>query len=92
MTTASPSRNPPSSGSPTWTPPAMSTPRNGICPAGIADVRGSVVALLDNGNDTSNFFFQGLSQILQEEYGVSQGNPGNQVHLHQSPPTRRPNQ
>ena len=37
----------------------------------IADVRGSVVALLDNGNDTSNFFFQGLSQILQEEYGVA---------------------
>ena len=37
----------------------------------IKDVRGSVVALLDNGNDTSNFFFQGLAQVLQEDYGVS---------------------
>ena len=37
----------------------------------IKDVRGTVAALLDNGNDTSNFFFQGLARILQEEYGVS---------------------
>lgn len=36
----------------------------------LSTVRGSVAALLDNGNDTSNFFFQGLSQVLQEEYGV----------------------
>ena len=36
----------------------------------LTDVKGSVVALLDNGNDTSNFFFQGLSRVLQEEYGV----------------------
>ena len=37
----------------------------------LTTVKGSVAALLDNGNDTSNFFFQGLSQILREEYGVS---------------------
>ena len=33
-------------------------------------VAGKVAGLLDNGNDTSNFFFQGLSRVLQEEYGV----------------------
>lgn len=37
----------------------------------INDVRGTVAALLDNGNDTSNFFFQELSRVLQEECGVS---------------------
>ena len=37
----------------------------------IKDIKGSVAALLDNGNDTSNFFFQGLAKVLQEEYGVS---------------------
>ncbi len=37
----------------------------------ITTVKGSVAALLDNGNDTSNFFFQGLAEVLQEEYGVS---------------------
>ena len=37
----------------------------------IKEIRGSVAALLDNGNDTSNFFFQGLAKVLQDEYGVS---------------------
>ena len=37
----------------------------------ITDIKGSVAALMDNGNDTSNFFFQGLAKVLQEEYGVS---------------------
>jgi hypothetical protein len=37
----------------------------------ITEVRGSVAALLDNGNDTSNFFFRGLAKVLQEEFGVS---------------------
>ena len=37
----------------------------------IKDIEGSVAALLDNGNDTSSFFFQGLAKVLQEEYGVS---------------------
>jgi hypothetical protein len=37
----------------------------------IKGIRGSVVALLDNANDTSNFFFQALSDILKSDYGVS---------------------
>ena len=37
----------------------------------IKDIRGSVVALLDNANDTSSFFFEALSDILQSDYGVS---------------------
>ena len=37
----------------------------------IKDIKGSVVAFLDNANDTSNFFFQALSDILQSDYGVS---------------------
>lgn len=37
----------------------------------LKDVRGTVVALLDNGNDTSSFFFQELAQALREDYGVS---------------------
>lgn len=37
----------------------------------IKDIKGSVAALLDNGNDTSSFFFQGLAKVLQDEYGVN---------------------
>jgi len=38
----------------------------------IKEIKGSAAALLDNGNDTSSFFFQGLAKVLQEEYGVNQ--------------------
>ena len=37
----------------------------------LADIRGAVAALLDNGNDTSRFFFDGLADVLQNDYGVS---------------------
>ena len=35
-------------------------------------VQGMTAALLDNGNDTSGFFFTSLAEILREEYGVGQ--------------------
>ena len=35
-------------------------------------VRGAVAALLDNGNDTSRFFFEGLAAVLPQDYGVRQ--------------------
>lgn len=38
----------------------------------LGDVRGAVAALLDNGNDTSRFFFDGLAAVLQNAYGVRQ--------------------
>jgi len=38
----------------------------------LGDVRGAVAALLDNGNDTSRFFFDGLADVLQKDYGVRQ--------------------
>ena len=34
-------------------------------------VTGAVAALLDNGNDTSRFFFEGLAAELKDHYGVS---------------------
>jgi hypothetical protein len=37
----------------------------------LGDVRGTVAALLDNGNDTSRFFFEGLAVELKDHYGVS---------------------
>ena len=37
----------------------------------LGEVRGAVAALLDNGNDTSRFFFDGLADVLQNDYGVS---------------------
>ena len=37
----------------------------------LGEVRGAVAALLDNGNDTSRFFFDGLAAVLQHDYGVS---------------------
>jgi len=37
----------------------------------LGDIRGAVAALLDNGNDTSRFFFDGLADVLKNDYGVS---------------------
>ena len=37
----------------------------------LGEVRGAVAALLDNGNDTSRFFFDSLAEVLQQDYGVS---------------------
>lgn len=37
----------------------------------LRDVRGAVAALLDNGNDTSRFFFDSLAEVLKNDYGVS---------------------
>ena len=36
------------------------------------EVRGTVAALLDNGNDTSRFFFDSLAAVLQNDFGVRQ--------------------
>jgi hypothetical protein len=36
----------------------------------VSDVTGAVAALLDNGNDTSRFFFDGLAAVLKNTYGV----------------------
>jgi hypothetical protein len=36
----------------------------------LGDVAGAVAALLDNGNDTSRFFFDGLAAVLKNSYGV----------------------
>ena len=38
----------------------------------LGEVRGAVAALLDNGNDTSRFFFDGLAAVLKNDYGGSQ--------------------
>jgi len=38
----------------------------------LGDVRGAVAALLDNGNDTSRFFFDSLAEVLKNDYGVRQ--------------------
>ena len=37
----------------------------------LASIKGTTVALMNNGNDTSGFFFEALSQIFKEQYGVS---------------------
>ena len=37
----------------------------------LGDVTGAVAALLDNGNDTSRFFFDGLATVLKHTYGLS---------------------
>ena len=34
-------------------------------------IEGTVAGLLDNGNDTSRFFFLSLAETLQQDYGVS---------------------
>ena len=33
-------------------------------------VAGKVAGLLDNGNDTSSYFFHSLAEVLEQEYGV----------------------
>ncbi len=38
----------------------------------LSSVKGTTAALLDNGNDTSGFFFEALAGILRDEYGVAQ--------------------
>ena len=38
----------------------------------LASVKGTTAALLDNGNDTSRFFFEALANILRDEFGVAQ--------------------
>ena len=38
----------------------------------LGSVSGKVAGLLDNGNDTSSFFFTGLAEVLEQEFGVSQ--------------------
>ena len=37
----------------------------------LGGVAGKVAGLLDNGNDTSSFFFTSLAEALESEYGVS---------------------
>jgi len=37
----------------------------------LGHITGAVAALLDNGNDTSRFFFEGLAAVLKHNYGVS---------------------
>ena len=37
----------------------------------LGSVAGKVAGLLDNGNDTSSYFFSGLAEALQSEFGVS---------------------
>ncbi len=37
----------------------------------LGEVKGAVAALLDNGNDTSRFFFDSLAEVLKNDYGVS---------------------
>ena len=49
----------------------MSTPRNGICPAALLTSAVPWSPCWITATTPSNFFFQGLSQILQEEYGVA---------------------
>jgi len=38
----------------------------------LSSVEGTTAALLDNGNDTSGFFFEALADILKDEFGVAQ--------------------
>ena len=35
-------------------------------------VAGKVAGLLDNGNDTSSYFFKSLAEVLEQDYGVEQ--------------------
>lgn len=37
----------------------------------LGSVAGKVAGLLDNGNDTSSFFFASLAEALEKEFGVS---------------------
>ena len=37
----------------------------------LSGVAGKVAGLLDNGNDTSSYFFNSLAETLERDYGVS---------------------
>ncbi|MFQ6027746.1 MAG: hypothetical protein ACE5Q6_09665 [Dehalococcoidia bacterium] len=37
----------------------------------LGGIKGTVAALLDNGNDTSRFFFLSLAEVLEKDFGVS---------------------
>ena len=37
----------------------------------LEDIKGTVAGLLDNGNDTSRFFFLSLAETLEKYYGVN---------------------
>ena len=37
----------------------------------LGSVAGKIAGLLDNGNDTSSYFFSSLAEVLQGEFGVS---------------------
>ena len=47
------------------------TPWVGAYSAETAIVNGTVAGLLDNGNDTSRFFFLSLAESLEKDHGVS---------------------
>ena len=38
----------------------------------LSSVAGKVAGLMDNGNDTSSYFFNSLAKVLEREYGVKQ--------------------
>ncbi len=46
------------------TEPRRLTPRLG-------DIKGAVAGIMDNGNDTSRFFFLSLAECLEKDHGVS---------------------
>ena len=37
----------------------------------LKDIKGTVAGIMDNGNDTSRFFFLRLAESLEKDYGVS---------------------
>jgi len=37
----------------------------------LGDIKGTVAGLMDNGNDTSRFFFLSLAESLEKDHGVS---------------------
>ncbi len=37
----------------------------------LKDIKGTVAGIMDNGNDTSRFFFLSLAETLEKDYGVS---------------------
>ena len=36
----------------------------------LKDIKGTVAGIMDNGNDTSRFFFLSLAEALENDYGV----------------------
>jgi len=37
----------------------------------LGDIKGTVAGIMDNGNDTSRFFFLSLAETLEEDHGVT---------------------